>query len=440
MIVEINGKKLAFGLEWRLLVSTGTPAALATDQALAAQAPLLWHDGRRLYAGLMPRASAPAGSGPLYAAAAAFLRVPGLPADALLMLRMADNHYAMIGIKEGRPRRGFDQAGLNTAAVRERYEQFGRLCGDTGFAVVGDPTLPFVQKATPFTFEELVALADPSCALKPPSRAAKYRMLAGTVVAAAVIVLYGPAWWRTYISPPLAQETHSPTQQYQQFVERHLSDPMVRATDYHAWYQWVRRLAPAYGGWSLQSVDCDFRHPQSQAGIYLAWDGQPRCSLTFNRALKAIATNETFLRAAPQEWRTRAVYHPSADEMRVMLQPKIFAPTALRAILQKAGRPSDRDVHFVSRLQHVGTMAKAVNIGTPAPFLIPPGVQRSNVKGPVYITTRWHLSGQLHYIDLLSTFPPYATFSKATLTLEKHPAHGETPFHVALSGDIITRN
>jgi hypothetical protein len=55
------------------------------------------------------------------------------------------------------------------------------------------------------------------------------------------------------------------------------------------------------------------------------------------------------------------------------------------------------------------------------------------------MATRWRVSGQFHYAEVLAGFPPYATLTKATLSIEKNAAAGETPYNVTLAGAVITR-
>ncbi|WP_206955994.1 hypothetical protein [Trinickia acidisoli] len=449
-ILEKNGKKLVFGLEWRLLVKSGSPASLATQYALTAKAPLMWHDGKSAFAGFMPPANdgrTPSNGTHLYAAAVAFRRLPGLPANALLVLKTADNSFAMVGITGGRPRRGFDHGGLTTDEVRQYYDQFGNLCGDEGFAFVGDTDLPFIERTTPFTLDELATLADPSCLLKTPNRTPLYKALIYGAVFCVIGAVLGPWWWHTFHKGSQAQQPVDPTQQYRRLLAAHENDPVVPANDYANWYAWVRSLSPIYGGWTLQNAECSFHNKQSgPTTSYVPWDGRAQCVLTYKRTERAFATNETFMREIPTDWRNASFYNVNRDSMQVSLQPNLLRPTPLRALLNVSGDATDRDVHFISQLQQADALAASAGtgrnarIGSPAPLLTIPGGAGAVCGVPTWSRAGWHITTPLHYVELLSQFPPYTTITSAAVTISQSPNANETPFTADVTGEVITRN
>jgi hypothetical protein len=452
-IVEKSGKKLVFGLEWRLLVNSNSPSTAATQQALTAKAPLMWHDGKSPFAGLMPPATgsrATANGAALYAAAIAFKRLPGLPPNALLVLKTPDDSFAMVGISGGRPRRGFDHDKLSADEVRQYYEQFGNLCGDEGFALVGDADLPFIERITQFTLDELATLADSTCVLKVPSRKGLYKALGYVAVAGVVGAVFVPWWLHAFFPKPAQEQQKDPAQQYQEFIQTRVNDPVVPAQDYVNWYGWVRSLSPSYGGWTFQAVDCSFHNKQSlPTASYIPWDGKTQCKLTYARTARAVATNESFMKSIPADWRGKAVYDPTKDSYLVSLEPTLFRPMLLRTMLHDAGLASDRDVHFMSQLQRAGALTTPtgtgaggnVTMGAPAAFLTAPGMVGVVPCGQqTWAWASWHIASQLRYVELLSQFPAYTTITTAGVSVDPSPAPGETPFKVDVTGEVITRN
>lgn len=440
MIIPVNGKRIAFGLEWTPLVSSGSPASLAAQQAALHKSRLMWHDGRALYVGLLAEAERQSGNtGATYAAAEAFLRTPGLPADALLVLRTGRDSYSIVGIKDKRPCRGFDRTGLSESDARDLYQKFGRRCGEQGFVVVGDPSTPFAEKITPLTIVELAGQADDHCALKAPSNSGGVRLAIRAAAVLVVGVIFGPTLYHQFVAPPPPPQTElTPEQQYQQAIAQHQSDPVMLATDYHGWLAWRRSLSPQYGGWRLEKIDCDFANPASQPASYVSWDGTASCTLSFERSVP-VATNETFVAAAPADWLPSMVYKPSSDRITVALRPHVAQPVMLGAVLKNAATGGVRDIHFVSQLQHIGMLAKEPTMTAPTPFLVPPALPQGSVAGP-YMVAGWSFNGASHYIDLLDRFPPYATLSKAVISISKTATGDETPISVALAGQVITRN
>lgn len=442
MIIEIHGKRLAFGLDWKYVASSDRKGG-ATSAALEAKAPLYWHDGKANYVGVMQPSEKPGNkSGTVYSAAEAFRRLPDLPKDALMVLRAPDGTYLVAGIKDSRPRKGWDAGGLSEERARESFQTFGDLCGETGFALVGESDLPFAnEEAAPFSLAELASLVDDGCALKPPSRKAFYVKLAVVGCLGLVLALNGKTLWHKYIMPPKEpQSQKTPDELYSEYVAAHSGDPVVAVADYRGWLDWVHSLVPGYGGWALSAIVCDFRNSQSQPGSYLQWSGQTQCALTYDRKLKAVATNETFVKAVPKEWIQSASYNPSKDQMQVVLHPDVMTKVRVQDVLQNAGTATDRDIHFVSVLQSSGRLVSTPSLSRPAPYLVPPGVPAGGITMPLYMTAGWSFDGQLHYTDLLERFPKYATLGKATLTISESSSDTETPYHVALAGEVITRN
>ncbi|WP_342234341.1 hypothetical protein [Ralstonia sp. OTU4908] len=442
MILEIGGKKLVFGMDWPTLVEQGAYGAVAARKAFSLKSPLLWHQGEAGYAGFLrtKEMTLPATSGPLYAAAQAFGRIPGLPANALLVFRTPDRNFAAIGLMKGRPATRFDLTGLTGDLLNRVYLDFGRQCGGEGFTLVGDADAPLPSKPDALSLEDVAKHADATCLLKPPTRAAFYKRIALSIV---TIGMVGAAIYvaKQAYFPPNPNEQKTPTELYQENIQAHADDAVVLAPDYTEWYQWMRTtLRTTYGGWELKKAACDFHAPNTQAQAYVPWSGTPQCQLTFFRANKDFATNETFFAAAPKEYQSQSVYLAQPDQMVVSVKPPVMQKTTLGKLLAKAGLSDDRDVRFVSQMQAAGRLVKADTLPEAVPFLVPAGVPVTGIKGPVYRATHWSYNGSSQYVKLLGSFPTYSTLSKAELTVEETTDNAETPFHVALDGELITRN
>ncbi|KVN48728.1 hypothetical protein WT12_08245 [Burkholderia territorii] len=439
MISEINGKKLAFGMEWRLLVESGAFATIAARRARELNSPLHWHDGKADYAGFLSKADASGSqSGQVFAAAAAFLRVPGLPENALLLIRTPDDKLSLIGVRQRKPMRRFDQVGLSEEQANDLYVEFGKKCGAAGFAVVGETNLSFVSEATPFTLIELAEYADSSCLLKQPRRSGFYKKVAVAGVAVAWLAFMAPRAI-DYFFPPDPIAAKSPAEWYAESLKAHALDPVVKATDFASWYDWTRSLSPMYGGWMLSKVSCDFRAPGSQGSAYQVWSGRPQCVLTYDRVLKVYATNQTFITTAPKEYASSASYVPSSDQMIVNLSPFSVKKASLNTMLNAAGTSADRQMKFMSTIQSANLLVKAT-LSDAEPFLVPPGVQPAGIASMLYRTSHWRMEGASHYVKILADFPAYATLSKAELTINKTNDQNDTPYQISIEGEAVTRN
>ena len=60
MILDIHGKKLVFGMQWRTLTGSGTPTTLAANIAREVRAARIWHEDQALHLGYLNDADADA--------------------------------------------------------------------------------------------------------------------------------------------------------------------------------------------------------------------------------------------------------------------------------------------------------------------------------------------------------------------------------------------
>ncbi len=106
MILDIHGKKIVFGMQWRTLTGSSTPSALAAGIAREVRAARIWHEDNALHMGYLSSADAQAKvKDRLYSAAAAISRVPELVPNALFAFRLgppgAPPLYLVCGIVKG---------------------------------------------------------------------------------------------------------------------------------------------------------------------------------------------------------------------------------------------------------------------------------------------------------------------------------------------------
>jgi hypothetical protein len=436
VIVEAFGNKLAFDLEWKPLLSGSH--AQATQAAAAIKAKLMWHDSRVRAVGLLTERMGRR-IGQLHSGAAAFLQLPGLPSNAFLLLKSADDRYIVVGVEQGRPRKGFDRSGLSEDQARDLLENFGKVCNQQGYVLVGQPA-PFTEgkPVTPLTLKELGSLAGNASLLKPPSKAALYRYAVGCVLFAAAGAHFGPMIYDAAYPPPPPEQQMTPAELYQQSLAQHASDPILRAADFGDWYSWIRSLRPSYAGWNMSTVVCDWRDPTSQPTSYVAWNGKVRCVLEFKRGIKAVATNEGFMSAIPSEWSSSAVYDPASDAIRVSLQPAAGKAVPLSQMLRDAAPGHERDIHFVSLVQRAGNLSHTASLTGPSPFLLPPTAPAGAVPD-LFMASKWQLTAPLHLAEFMAQFPPYVSLSTAKLEIAD-VEKSKDPFRLTVEGMAITRN
>lgn len=110
MIIDVNGKKIAFGLAWKRLVGGGTPEAKAVAKAREVKSALIWTDEEALQVGLIPSSDltekeAAALNVPVYAAAKVLSRIQGLKRNVLLVLNSPSKSgsFILIALYKGSP-------------------------------------------------------------------------------------------------------------------------------------------------------------------------------------------------------------------------------------------------------------------------------------------------------------------------------------------------
>lgn len=450
MILEIHGKAIAFGMQWRTLTGNAPAPDLAAKVAKEVKAARIWHDGAALHMGyLAPEDAQTKVKDKLYSAAVAVARIPGLMPNVFFAYRLehAGKHvgYLVCGILKGRPRVGFDRVIQDEQTLSELAVEFARVAGGT-FRLAGNlpelaqllgnvPALTFSE----LTLEQLADAADQHAALRKPSSAATKKRLLGLavlIVVGAVGYKYGMAQYRAYEArkhPPPPQK--SPAQRYaEDILARGRAPSAVAAVAVPRFTKWFVDVDPLFvGGWKLTKITC---------GSVVA--PQASCSLTYGLGGAKDAprgvTNATFLAALPDAFSAPAF---TKEDKEVTVQAMVpFGPDApLGKLLDTLPTSMALRTDFGSTLQLLRPAASKAVLQDIGLFGTIPGEGLASVPY-VYKSAKWEMEGPLRNAAEIGTFPPNVSVNEITLTinLDADSDIQKSKFELNVKGDAYARD
>lgn len=447
MILDIHGKKIVFGMQWRTLTGSSTPSALAAGIAREVRAARIWHEDNALHMGYLSPADAQAKvKDRLYSAAAAISRVPELVPNALFAFRLeppgAPPLYLVCGIVKGRPRVGFDQVLHDEATLATVVRDFATRC-DGDFKLLGNmpellPLMPQDRRIThvPYTLDMFVTAAGPAAVLKRPSATTQRKRMMILTLAGVLAALgwkYGKAEYEAHqrrLHPPPPQK--SPAERYAEDIAQRGTAPIALAAKaMPAWGRWFINEVPLHvGGWKLGSVSC--------AGVATP---ATRCKLTYTLppAMRG-ATNQTFLEAM-MDWFAEPKFASGDTAVEVTAQVKLGVASRLSDVLELLPRAMALRSDFGSRLQTLRPAAGTAVLSELGVFgtLPPEGV--AVIAHPV-LSAPWEVSGPMRNISEFRSFPPSATVDviEAAVDLDATPDLKQSKFMLTVKGTAYARD
>ncbi len=447
MILDIHGKKLVFGMQWRTLTGTGAPGTLAANIAREVKAARIWHEDQSLHMGYLDAADGQAKiKDKLYSGAATLARIPDVVPNAFFVFRLdapgQPPIYLVCGIVKGRPRVGFDQVVHDEKTLAQLAADFPTKC-DGDFKLVGNAPelmalLPADRRIThlPFALEALAAQAGPGALLKRPGASSQRKrllVLATLALVGAVGWKYGKAEYDAYqrrLHPPPPQKT--PAERYAEDLAQRAATPVAPvATAMASWYRWFADAVPLQiGGWTLATIAChDVTTPETT------------CLLTYEiqQGAKGL-TNQTFLAALPDNFGVPTFL--SGDTRAVVpAQVPVGARTPLATLLEKLPTAMDLRVHFGSQLQTLWPVASKAELKDVAIFGTVPTEGAASLTHPV-VSGAWEITGPLRNLSEFKGFGPQVVVKSIELAvnLNAAPDLKQSKFMLTVKGDAFARN
>ncbi|EKZ97093.1 MAG: ATPase [Cupriavidus sp.] len=452
MIVNIHGKTLAFGMNWRTLTGNAPAPDLAAKVAKEVKAGRIWHDGAALHMGyLAPEDAQTKIKDKIYSAAVAIARIPDLLPNVLFAYRLenAGAHvgYFVCGILKGRPRVGFDRVIADEATLSEVVRDFAQKAGGS-FRLAGNlPELAqLVTVTTPLSFVELhldaiAAAADSHTALRKPSAAAtkkRLAMLAIVGLLAAVGGKYGMAEYQAYQirkNPPPPQK--SPAERYaEDIMARSVAPSAKAAVAIPQFARWFAESVPVVvGGWKLATITCKtVVSPMAECEAVYSLDASKSGGGTRG------ATNTTFLADIPDVF-ANPRFGKDDNDVTVTAKVPFGPPTPLGKLLESLPTSMALRTDLGSTLQLMRPATTKAVLNEMVPFGAIPPEGLGSVPA-IYRIATWEINGPLRNAGMVGAFPPNVSVSELTLTvkLDADPSINDSKFMIEAKGDAYARD
>lgn len=406
MIFDVNGKRIAFGMQWKSRLSEGD----VHRDARAAKSRYFWHADKAFYYGVLAETDSKQKlKAPLYSGAIALMhRYQDIP-NLMLVLEIPAGGYIVCGIHQGRPRQGSDTIVQTQVEVSELLQEFKILCGGQSFQLLGDVHLGGIERAT---MEDVLAGVDPSAQLR-STRSALVNPLAFVAVGS-VVVIAGTYAYNSYSAYKNA-EAHrvamaaqkNSQQLYVEELAARRQDGVILAKDVSSALAPLRAMSYSRGGWSLTKATCN-----------LPPERQMVCTFEYLRRPEGRGTYETFVAVAKDFDNVEF-----AGEM--IKAMKIFKalPFVDQGKAIDAGRTQREEIiEFGSDLQRISHLGKSKRDEF-QPFAVPPSANASELTAPPIAVAGWELVGPFRNMKHLVEFPDYAIVSQLIVTYSDKPIY-----------------
>lgn len=424
MIIDVNGKRIVFEMQWHPRLSEGD----VHRDARAAKSPFVWHADKAFYYGFLnENDSKETLKSPLYAGAVALMHrwqdVPNL----VLVLEVPGGGFILCAIHQGRPKSGMDRIVETQVEVANVLADFKTVCGPQGFKLYGDVKLPGMEA---FTMEDIVASLDSSSQLR-RVKSALINPLAfiatGTVaVLAATYAYHTYAQYRAAEAQRKAMAAQKNSQQlYNEELTARRADSAVTASALPAVLAPVRALTLSLGGWQLQKVICNVP-PEKQIV----------CTFEYSRGEKAGATYNTFVDAA----KAFDTVEFAGDVVKATKGYKSLPFVQQGKAIDAAKSQRDETVEFGSRLQRLSNMGK-FRMEAHQPFAVPAAANLTELTGPPIGSAKWEFVGPLRSAKAFEDAPDYATVSQIVIAFSDKPAYeaSQSMAMMTVSGKIFSK-
>lgn len=414
MIIEHNGKRIAFGLNWKSRLSEGD----VHGDTRAAKSKYFWYADKAVYFGTLPEEEIKKKQkSPLYAGAVAlahrYTDVPNLVMVLGVPKGDADypeGGYIVCGIHQGRPRSGYDKIVKTEVEVSEMLKAFKILCGIPGFELYGNVKISAI---TPASLDDVLKGADQTALMRKTKSAMVNPLAFGT----AGVVLIGAlgAGYNEYSkykraeAQRIAMAAQKNSQQLydEELVARRL-DGAVLAQSVSTVLTPLREMEYSLGGWTLGKATCNL--PAEKKMV---------CAFDYLRPERSKATYETFLAAAKQQFDNVEF---AGGTIKAAKTFKSVPFTEQGKAIDAAKTQRDEVIEFGSTLQRLERLGKQKRDEF-QPFGIPPGASAGELTSPPITAAVWEFTTPFRNMKELAAFPGYATIAQLEVTYTDRPAY-----------------
>lgn len=464
MIFVVDGKQIAFGMQWKSKLTEGD----IHRDARAAKSPFFWHAEKAHYFGLLKgedpkrdlaeiekvepnlepeidakqkkkfRRSSIAKKklkAPIYAGAVALVqRYPDEPNLAIVLTipsgspELPAGGYIVCCIQQSRPRNNFDVIVNTQLEVSEVLTAFKTLCSPKSFVLYGDAR---IEGIVPATMADVLQGAEQFALLR-KTKSAMVNPLAfaavGCVVIGAAIYAYTAySEFKKAEAQRIAAAAQKNSQQlYDEEIALRRRESVLLARDVQSAISSVGAMDFSIAGWFLEKSTCN-----------LLPDKQMVCTHEYKLRQDSKGTYETFVAAAGKLQNLEF----AGDIIKGTVIVKEL-PFVEQGMVMDAGKKErDAIIEFTSNLQRIR------HLGDPKlqqyePFSIPPGAIASELTSPPMLSAPFEFSGPVRSIKHFVSFPKYAAVSKLVFTFGAQPMYEvkQSLAMVSVHGKIFSKN
>lgn len=408
MIIDVDGKRIVFGMDWRSRLSDGD----VHKEVRGTKSPFLWHADQQFYYGVLSENDAKEKlKAPLYSGAIAFMNSrPAEQKNIALVLEIPGQGFIVCGIYQSRPKAGFDEIVANEVDVHALLKSFQALCGRDSFELYGDVGLPAMK---PLTMEEIVGSLDSVAQLKRVRSGLVSPIVFGLV---GVLVLsagwYGYTVYKKHRAVEAQKAALAATRTSVQLAADELAarrtDNVIAARSIFDVVAPVRALPFSIGGWKLRKATCDI----------VTADKQMVCKYEYTRKEGGRATYKTFAAYAKQ---FDAVDYGDSVVKTTKTYKKL--PFVEQGTLMDTATPGNETViEFGSVLQNMRRYG-GTKLTDAMPYAIPPGANMAEIDTIPFGSSSWEFSGPLRMSAAIADFPKYVTLSQIIVEVADKPAY-----------------
>lgn len=427
MILNIDGKNLVFGMRWKVLVSGGT----ANKDARASKSPFMWHADKAIYFGLLgEKESKDKIKQPLFSGAVALAHMHQQNPNILLVLPLPDDEgYVVCGIRQGRPRSGFDVIVEDELEVNRLVNEFSAICEQDSFVLLGNA---HIDGISPLTFEEISSSCDGHSQLKKVSG-----IPFNPLTLLAVMVIAGLAWGggNAYLKHrKLEQQKQAlaakktAQQLYNEEIEVKRAESTLLAMNAIPISDWARTLPVSIGGWKLTTITCK-----------AATDKTMKCDLSFARGKIPESTNQTFVDGAGKLFDS-IEFDDGARVIRTTSTITGLVFNTLGIAIDASKKQRDEVLEFGSILQSMSRFGEQ-RLQKFAPFGVPAGVNVAELSQAPILSSPWEFNGPLRALELMTQFPKYVSVNQVVIVIKEAPEFqpGHSMVTIKVSGTAYSK-
>lgn len=414
MIIEHNGKRIAFGMHWKSRLSQGD----VHGDARAAKSKYFWYTDKAVYFGTLPEGEAKKQQkSPIYAGAVALLhRYPDVPNFVVVLsvpkgnVDYPEGGYIVCGIHQSRPRSGYDRIVKTEVEVSDLLKEFKGVCGSLGFALHGDVKITGIIAAS---MDDVHKGADQTALMSKTKSALVNPMAFGAgsgILIAALAVGYNEySKYKRVEAQKIALAAQKNSQQlYDEELVARRMDGAVLAKSVAMVLTPLREMTYSLGGWPLSKATCNLPAQKEMA-----------CAFDYVRPEGSKATYETFVAAAKQQFDSVEFANGTIKAAKSF---KTVPFAELGKAIDAAKTQREEVIEFGSALQRLERFGKQKRDEF-QPFAVPAGANPGELTSPPITAASWEFATPFRNMKELAAFPGYATIAQVEVTYTDKPAY-----------------